>query len=69
MKTAEQNTYRVEFNYALRNIEQLVEADSIMEAIEIVKSYYDGVKDKDIIGVHIYSKIIKKLTKTITIDV
>lgn len=69
MKTARQKTYKVELKWRNSTIEQLVEADSIIEATEVVKSHYEGLKDDDIIGVHTYSSVIKKLTKTLTIDV
>lgn len=66
MKVIKQNVYRVEYNTGFDN-SVLVEADSIIEAMEVAKAYYK-LKDSDIKGVHTYAPIIKKSIKTITVE-
>lgn len=65
MKVIKQSVYEVEYNIVKDSI--LVKADSIMEAMEVAKTYH-SLKDSDIKGVHIYRPIIKKLTKTVTVE-
>lgn len=66
MKVIKQNVYEVEYNTGFKD-SMLVEADSIIEAMEVAKTYHT-LKDSDIKGVHIYRPVIKKLTKTVTVE-
>ena len=66
MKVIKQNVYRVEYNTGFDN-SVLVEADSIIEAMEVAKAYYK-LEDSNIEGVHTYAPVIKKLTKTVTVE-
>lgn len=66
MKVIKQNVYEVEYNIGFKD-SILVEADSIMEAMEVAKAYYK-LKDSDIKGVHTYTPIIKKSIKTVTVE-
>lgn len=66
MKVIKQNVYEVEYNTGFKD-SILVEADSIIEAMEVAKTYRI-LKDSDIKGVHIYRPVIKKLTKTVTVE-
>lgn len=67
MKVIKQNVYRVEYHMSCADQSVLVEADSIIEALEVAKSYYK-LADSDIKGVHTYAPIIKKSIKTITVE-
>lgn len=66
MKVIKQNVYRVEYNTGFDS-SVLVEADSIIEAMEVAKAYYK-LEDSNIRGVHTYTPVIKKLTKTVTVE-
>lgn len=66
MKVIKQNVYRVEYNTGFDS-SVLVEADSIIEAMEVAKAYYK-LEDSNIRGVHKYTPVIKKLTKTVTVE-
>lgn len=68
MKVIKQNVYRVEYSAGCSNDYILVEADSIIEAMEVAKSYLISLKDRDIKGVQYYNSVIKKLTKTVTVE-
>lgn len=67
MKVIKQNVYRVEYNTGYADQSVLVEADSIIEAMEVAKAYYK-LKDSDIEGVHTYTPVIKKSIKTVTVE-
>lgn len=66
MKVIKQNVYRVEYNTGFAD-SVLVEADSIIEAMEVAKAYYK-LEDSNIRGVHTCTPVIKKLTKTVTVE-
>ena len=66
MKVIKQKVYRVEYNTGFDN-SVLVEADSIIEAMEVAKAYYK-LEDSNIRGAHTYAPVIKKLTKTVTVE-
>ncbi len=67
MKVIKQRVYKVEYKRCYEDF-VLVEADSIVEAMEVAKSSSLNLTDEEIIGVHTYIPVIKKLTKTITVE-
>lgn len=67
MKVIKQSVYEIQYGINNSDYTILVEADSIIEAIDVAKTYFN-LKDLDIRGVHTYRPIIKKLTKTVTVE-
>lgn len=67
MKVIKQKVYKIEYNLDYSDI-ILVEADSMIEAIEVIKSYNPKLEDKNITSISSYCPVIKKLTKTVTVE-
>lgn len=66
MKVIKQNVYRVTYNSKYdSNREELVEANSLVEAIEVSTTYHNE-PDFKIKGVNEYMSILKPISKTIT---
>lgn len=66
MKVIKQNVYRVTYNSKYdSNREELVEANSLVEAIEVSTAYHNE-PDFKIKGVNEYMSILKPISKTVT---
>lgn len=61
MKTIKQKLYRVQYSAECSTDSILVEADSIIEAMEVAKSHLNYLKDIEIEGVQSYTIVIKKI--------
>lgn len=69
MKVVKQNVYRVTYNSKYdSNREELVEANSLVEAIEVSTTYHEKDKDSNfrIKSVSEHIPILKPISKTIT---
>lgn len=60
-KTRVQRTYKVEYKLDSIIKTHLVEADSMTEAVETLKSFNKEIKDSDIVGVYNNPSIIKRI--------
>ena len=66
MKVVKQNVYRVTYNSKYdSNREELVEANSLVEAIEVSTAYHNE-PDFKIKSVSEYISILKPISKTVT---